>query len=90
MEYVAWIEGFAQGMAYIGAGLAVLTGIGPGIGQGYAAGKAVVFCFGIAIWAFSLQSIPAVVFAFYALITFTLVHSLVRAIFSIIESVKLL
>ena len=32
---------FAQGMAYIGAGLAVLTGIGPGIGQGYAAGKAV-------------------------------------------------
>lgn len=32
---------FAHGMAYIGAGLAVLTGIGPGIGQGYAAGKAV-------------------------------------------------
>ena len=32
---------FAQGMAFVGAGLAVLTGIGPGIGQGYAAGKAV-------------------------------------------------
>lgn len=32
---------FAQGMAFIGAGIAVLTGIGPGIGQGYAAGKAV-------------------------------------------------
>ena len=34
-------EFFALGMAYLGAGLAVLTGIGPGIGQGYAAGKAV-------------------------------------------------
>jgi len=34
-------EFFAIGMAYIGAGIAVLTGIGPGIGQGYAAGKAV-------------------------------------------------
>ena len=32
---------FAQGMALLGAGIAVLTGIGPGIGQGYAAGKAV-------------------------------------------------
>lgn len=32
---------FAQGMAFLGAGIAVLTGIGPGIGQGYAAGKAV-------------------------------------------------
>lgn len=32
---------FATGMAYLGAGIAVLTGIGPGIGQGYAAGKAV-------------------------------------------------
>ena len=28
-------------MAYLGAGIAVLTGIGPGLGQGYAAGKAV-------------------------------------------------
>lgn len=34
-------EFFAQGMAYLGAGLAVLTGFGPGIGQGYVAGKAV-------------------------------------------------
>ena len=32
---------FAQGMAFIGAGIAVFTGIGPGLGQGYAAGKAV-------------------------------------------------
>lgn len=32
---------FAQGLAFLGAGIAVLTGIGPGIGQGYAAGKAV-------------------------------------------------
>lgn len=38
MEYN---EFFAIGMAFLGAGLAVLTGIGPGIGQGYAAGKAV-------------------------------------------------
>jgi F-type H+-transporting ATPase subunit c len=28
-------------MAYLGAGIAVLSGIGSGIGQGYAAGKAV-------------------------------------------------
>lgn len=35
------IEGFAQGMAFLGAGIAVLTGFGSGIGQGYAAGKAV-------------------------------------------------
>jgi F-type H+-transporting ATPase subunit c len=34
-------EFFAQGMAYLGAALAVFTGVGPGIGQGYAAGKAV-------------------------------------------------
>jgi F-type H+-transporting ATPase subunit c len=42
MEYVSiFTEYFAQGMAFLGAGIAVLTGIGPGIGQGYAAGKAV-------------------------------------------------
>ena len=35
-----YTEFFALRMAYLGAGLAVLTGIGPGIGQGYAAGKA--------------------------------------------------
>jgi F-type H+-transporting ATPase subunit c len=34
-------EFFAQGLAFIGAGIAVFTGVGPGIGQGYAAGKAV-------------------------------------------------
>jgi F-type H+-transporting ATPase subunit c len=34
-------EFFMQGMAFFGAAIAVLTGIGPGIGQGYAAGKAV-------------------------------------------------
>ncbi|HRX91966.1 MAG TPA: ATP synthase F0 subunit C [Candidatus Izemoplasmatales bacterium] len=31
---------FTDGLKYVGAGLAVLTGIGPGIGQGFAAGKA--------------------------------------------------
>ena len=32
-------EAFILGMSALGAGIAVLTGIGPGIGQGYAAGK---------------------------------------------------
>ncbi|KFZ26991.1 MAG: ATP synthase subunit c, sodium ion specific [Candidatus Izimaplasma bacterium HR2] len=40
-EIFQYTEFFAQGMAFLGAGIAVLTGIGPGIGQGYAAGKAV-------------------------------------------------
>ena len=31
---------FTQGMAYLGAGIAVIAGMGPGIGQGFAAGKA--------------------------------------------------
>lgn len=31
---------FASGMAYLGAGIAVIAGLGPGIGQGFAAGKA--------------------------------------------------
>ncbi|MFU8792678.1 MAG: ATP synthase F0 subunit C [Acholeplasmataceae bacterium] len=31
---------FASGLAYLGAGIAVLTGFGTGIGQGIAAGKA--------------------------------------------------
>jgi CDP-diacylglycerol---glycerol-3-phosphate 3-phosphatidyltransferase len=56
----------------------------------YAVAKAVVFCFGIAIWAFSLQSFPAVMFSFYLLVGLTLLHSLIRAVFSIIESVKLM
>ncbi|MDC7242456.1 MAG: ATP synthase F0 subunit C [Sphaerochaetaceae bacterium] len=33
-------ESFANGMAYLGAGIAVIGGLGPGIGQGFAAGKA--------------------------------------------------
>lgn len=33
-------EAFIFGMSAIGAGIAVFTGVGPGIGQGYAAGKA--------------------------------------------------
>ncbi|MDY0023334.1 MAG: ATP synthase F0 subunit C [Candidatus Izemoplasmatales bacterium] len=31
---------FSNGMAYLGAGIAVIAGFGPGIGQGFAAGKA--------------------------------------------------
>jgi len=31
---------FASGMAYLGAGIAMIAGIGPAIGQGYASGKA--------------------------------------------------
>jgi len=31
---------FSSGMAYLGAGIAVIAGLGTGIGQGYAAGKA--------------------------------------------------
>jgi F-type H+-transporting ATPase subunit c len=38
---LTFTEFFVQGMAYLGAGIAVLSGIGSGIGQGYAAGKAV-------------------------------------------------
>ncbi len=34
-------EFFVQGMAMLGAGIAMIAGIGPGIGQGFAAGKAV-------------------------------------------------
>lgn len=33
-------EAFILGCSAIGAGLAAVAGIGPGIGQGYAAGKA--------------------------------------------------
>lgn len=32
---------FVDGMALLGAGLAMIAGLGPGIGQGFAAGKAV-------------------------------------------------
>jgi len=31
---------FASGMSYLGAGIAVIAGFGPGIGQGFASGKA--------------------------------------------------
>lgn len=33
-------EAFILGCSAIGAGLAVIAGVGPGIGQGFAAGKA--------------------------------------------------
>ena len=33
-------EHFSSGMAYLGAGIAVVAGLGPGIGQGFAAGQA--------------------------------------------------
>lgn len=34
-------ELFVAGLALLGAGTAMIAGVGPGIGQGYAAGKAV-------------------------------------------------
>ncbi len=34
-------ESYAAAFAYLGAGIAVLTGFGSGLGQGFAAGKAV-------------------------------------------------
>lgn len=33
-------EAFVLGCSAVGAGLALIAGIGPGVGQGYAAGKA--------------------------------------------------
>jgi F-type H+-transporting ATPase subunit c len=33
-------EFFVSGMAMLGAGIAMIAGLGPGIGQGFAAGKA--------------------------------------------------
>ncbi len=36
---VTTLRAFVLGCSAIGAGLAVIAGIGPGIGQGYAAGK---------------------------------------------------
>ena len=33
-------EFWAQGMAYLAAGIAMIAGIGPAIGEGFAAGKA--------------------------------------------------
>lgn len=40
-EAVAYNEYFVKGMACLAAGIAVLTGISQGLGQGFAAGKAV-------------------------------------------------
>ncbi len=41
VEYVSvYSEHFATGMAYLGAGIAMIAGIGPAIGEGFAAGKA--------------------------------------------------
>lgn len=34
-------EAFILGMSALGAGVAMIAGLGPGIGQGFAAGKAV-------------------------------------------------
>lgn len=34
-------EAFVLGLSAVGAGIAMIAGLGPGIGQGYAAGKAV-------------------------------------------------
>ncbi len=39
MELVTGAE-FIRAMALLGAGIAMIAGIGPGIGQGFAAGKA--------------------------------------------------
>ncbi|PAT02426.1 ATP synthase F0 subunit C [Candidatus Izimaplasma bacterium ZiA1] len=38
---IVFNEFFAQGLAFLGAGIAMIAGIGPGVGQGFAAGKAV-------------------------------------------------
>ena len=40
MPYLVESKAFLFGCSSIGAGLAVIAGIGPGIGQGYAAGQA--------------------------------------------------
>ena len=36
----AYNTDFTNGMAFLGAGIAMVAGIGPAIGEGYAAGKA--------------------------------------------------
>lgn len=38
---VVFNESFVTALSLLGAGIAMIAGIGPGIGQGYAAGKAV-------------------------------------------------
>ena len=41
MDASVWGDIIIRASAFVGAGLAMIAGIGPGIGQGYAAGKAV-------------------------------------------------
>ena len=41
MDFTILAKGIALAGCAIGAGLALIAGIGPGIGEGYAAGKAV-------------------------------------------------
>ncbi len=38
---VVFNQDFVSGLAAFGAGIAIMTGVGAGIGQGFAAGKAV-------------------------------------------------
>lgn len=40
LELTGDVSGLTSGLAYVGAGIAVLTGFGTGIGQGIAAGHA--------------------------------------------------
>ena len=40
MNEQLWTKAIVMGSSAIGAGLAMIAGIGPGIGEGYAAGKA--------------------------------------------------
>ena len=41
LNVVSFLEAHTSGMQYLGAGLAVFTGVGSGIGEGMAAAKAV-------------------------------------------------
>ena len=40
MNEKLWTEAIVMGSSAVGAGLAMIAGIGPGIGEGYAVGKA--------------------------------------------------
>ena len=40
MDEQLWTKAIVMGSSAIGAGLAMIAGIGPGIGEGYAVGKA--------------------------------------------------
>lgn len=56
----------------------------------YAIAKAAVFTFGIAIYTFNLDNSNVTLNIFYSLVTFTLLQSLLRAIFTIKDSAKLI